>query len=323
MNSNDYISRTEAAELLGVDRQTISNYMDKGMISWKQIGKKKYVPRSDIEMMKENILEYKANCDTINALISEQKAEMARLKAEFKSKRAAMGNAADMMDVFINLVREVMLTHKDCLVDREKRIVDIMCQERDHFGINMKDVAEDFLLTRERIRQIINKTMSKLTKRVSEREKDFKALQAHCDELESKMDATRAIEKFSRDIYEKKIVDCELSVRTLKCLKKAGVDTVGDLVMHSKYDLLKYRNFGKKSLSELEEFMESFGLRFGMDIDEVVDTIRYTDVPDEIYLVTGVTQKSGEVDFTELSDVTWADKKVFDSDIAYRRIKFI
>ena len=58
-----------------------------------------------------------------------------------------------------------------------------------------------------------------------------------------------------------------------------------------------------------------------MEIDEVVDTLRYTNVPDEIYLVTGVTQKSGEVDFNELSEVTWADMRVFDNDIAYRRIK--
>lgn len=332
MKHTDYISRTEAAELLGVDKQTISNYIDKGVISWKQIGKMKYVLRSDIEAMKEKILEYKANCDTINALIREQKVEMARMEADFKSKRAAMEDASGMMDVFLNLVREVMLTHNDCLNEREKRVVNIMCLQRAHFGINIMDVADEFFLSRERVRQITNKILRKIEERISEREKDFKALQAHCDELEAKIDATRAIGKkaersgltcseFSRDIYKKKVVDCELSVRALNCLKAADIDTVGDLVMHSKTDLLKYRNFGRKSLSELDDFVESLGLRFGMEIDEVVDNLRYTNAPDEIYLVTGVTQKSGEVDFKELSEVTWADMRVFDNDIAYRRIK--
>ena len=105
MKHNDYISRTEAAELLGVDKQTISNYIDKGVISWKQIGKMKHVLRSDLEAMKEKILEYKANYDTINALIREQKVEIARMEADFKSKRASMEDASGMMDVFLNLMR--------------------------------------------------------------------------------------------------------------------------------------------------------------------------------------------------------------------------
>jgi DNA-directed RNA polymerase subunit alpha len=57
-----------------------------------------------------------------------------------------------------------------------------------------------------------------------------------------------------------------LSVRALNCLKAADVDTVGDLVTFNKNDLLKFRNFGKKSLTELDELLETLNLQFGMDI---------------------------------------------------------
>jgi DNA-directed RNA polymerase subunit alpha len=58
----------------------------------------------------------------------------------------------------------------------------------------------------------------------------------------------------------------KLSVRALNCLAAANVDTLGDLVQYNKNDLLTFRNFGKKSLSELENLLTSLNLSFGMDI---------------------------------------------------------
>lgn len=69
-----------------------------------------------------------------------------------------------------------------------------------------------------------------------------------------------------RQLLKKKLVDMDLSVRALNCLKSADVDTLGDLVSFMKEDLLKFRNFGKKSLSELENLLETLNLDFGMDI---------------------------------------------------------
>ena len=60
----------------------------------------------------------------------------------------------------------------------------------------------------------------------------------------------------------------DLSVRALNCLKSAEVETLGELVVFNKNDLLKFRNFGKKSLSELDELLEKNNLTFGMDISK-------------------------------------------------------
>lgn len=71
-----------------------------------------------------------------------------------------------------------------------------------------------------------------------------------------------------RQLLKTKLVDMDLSVRALNCLKAAEVDTLGDLVTYTKSDLMKFRNFGKKSLTELDELVESKGLSFGMDISK-------------------------------------------------------
>ncbi|HNX83859.1 MAG: DNA-directed RNA polymerase subunit alpha [Bacteroidales bacterium] len=69
-----------------------------------------------------------------------------------------------------------------------------------------------------------------------------------------------------RQLLKTKLVDLDLSVRALNCLKAAEVETLGDLVKFNKNDLLKFRNFGKKSLTELDELLETMSLSFGMDV---------------------------------------------------------
>ncbi len=71
-----------------------------------------------------------------------------------------------------------------------------------------------------------------------------------------------------RQLLKSRLVDLDLSVRALNCLKAAEVETLGDLVKFNKNDLLKFRNFGKKSLTELDELLDSMNLNFGMDISK-------------------------------------------------------
>ena len=87
-------------------------------------------------------------------------------------------------------------------------------------------------------------------------------------------DEKMAHEEFDEEILhmrqqlKTKLVDLDLSVRALNCLKAAEVETLGDLVQFNKNDLLKFRNFGKKSLSELEELLDSMSLSFGMEVSK-------------------------------------------------------
>lgn len=86
------------------------------------------------------------------------------------------------------------------------------------------------------------------------------------------LEESSATEEFDEDVLhmrqllKTKLSDQDLSVRALNCLKAADVDTVGDLVKLNRNDLLKFRNFGKKSLTELDELLASLNLKFGMDV---------------------------------------------------------
>lgn len=71
-----------------------------------------------------------------------------------------------------------------------------------------------------------------------------------------------------RQMLKTRLIDMDLSVRALNCLKAADVDTLGDLVVYNKSDLLKFRNFGKKSLTELDDLLLGMSLTFGMDISK-------------------------------------------------------
>lgn len=86
------------------------------------------------------------------------------------------------------------------------------------------------------------------------------------------MEDTNPAEEFDEDVLhmrqllKTKLADQDLSVRALNCLKAAEVETVGDLVRYNRNDLLKFRNFGKKSLTELDDLLNSLNLHFGMDV---------------------------------------------------------
>lgn len=71
-----------------------------------------------------------------------------------------------------------------------------------------------------------------------------------------------------RQLLKSKLVDMDLSVRALNCLKSAEVETLGELVVFNRNDLLKFRNFGKKSLTELDDLLANLNLSFGMDISK-------------------------------------------------------
>ena len=94
------------------------------------------------------------------------------------------------------------------------------------------------------------------------------------DKISVKADLQAPNEEFDeatlhiRQLLKTKLLDLDLSVRALNCLKSAEVETLGDLVSFNKQDLLKFRNFGRKSLTELENLVRSKNLEFGMNVSK-------------------------------------------------------
>jgi DNA-directed RNA polymerase subunit alpha len=73
------------------------------------------------------------------------------------------------------------------------------------------------------------------------------------------------------DLLQRNVDELELSVRSSNCLRNADIKTIGDLVRKTESDMLKFRNFGRKSLKEISDILSSMGLHFGMDVDYYMD----------------------------------------------------
>lgn len=163
-------------------------------------------------------------------------------------------------------------------------------------GDSLEEVANYYNLTRERIRQIFEKACRKIrrvecikgkldsihalklelldTKRLLNAAVEKLSLHEQVEHsLSEEHEREELIKEFERsdelvNILNTSIIDL-VSNRALNCLKFVGVETLGDLVQLKETEMLRYRNFGKKSLNELKELLEKYGLSFGMNIKEI------------------------------------------------------
>ena len=288
----------EAAARLGVSRQTLENWGKNGTLKIHSMGKAEkahWVDADTIEALAGTMQ------DVENARVMLNK-ELADLKEEFRKEHDLLQDLRREV-MMTNKFRSsfdnkefyrsipAMLNELGILKDREKHI---MCEVIS--GYDLGDIAEEYGLSRSRVSQIFFKGCRKAA--------EIKGIKAKLDELESmKADMAemkntmrimsqelklqreeeqkqREMEEAERVEYIKQkdeklkvfrtdIKECGFSARTLNCLKAADVETLGDLVQYNKTDLLKFRNFGKKSLTEVIDFLESRGLDFGMDVDRI------------------------------------------------------
>jgi DNA-directed RNA polymerase subunit alpha len=90
------------------------------------------------------------------------------------------------------------------------------------------------------------------------------------EEPSAQDDAVSEEEERLRELLNESVEELELSVRSANCLKTANIKTIGDLVRKTETDMLKYKNFGRKSLNEIKEILGGMGLSFGMDVDSIL-----------------------------------------------------
>lgn len=329
----NYISRHEAAEKLGVTPQTISNFVDRKVLGSRMAGRQVQVNADDVQQLIDSMQEIRRDEDALDALRKDLREEQDRLKQQLIRTQRAMGDAQTMFGLFCRIVQKTIEQNKDCLYNRERQLAELLFKDPASPYLSFSQVAEDFCLTRERVRQIACKMLQRVEANMQERENERQGMTDKIRELEGIVGAERVAQRvmsdhrtsgWRDDVFEIRLVDCDISVRSLNCTKAADIETIGDLVSYQKRDLLKFRNFGNKSLSELDDLVVSLGLHWGMKLEELVNTLDYQNVPDTIYLNTGIPlpqEGNVTVDFSELSEVTWSQDPVGSTDIKYQRVK--
>lgn len=294
------IQVTEAAERLGVSRQTLENWGKNGTLKIRAMGKtgnSHWVDADTIEALSDTIQDVE---HSRKLLQEEQEIIRANYRKESQLRKdierelfmvGKFGTAILCKDFYMSI--PIMLNEIGLLNHRETQI---MCDI-----INGKDVgwiAQDYCLTRSRIMQIFHKgcrkarelstikeQLDELHKLRNEAELMKTELNIMYNKLKIKMVriTEQKMEEMDKEecikyikvtdeklkILSTRLVDCNLSTRALNCLKFADIKTIGDLIKFTRANLLKFRNFGRKTLSELDDFLESKGLTFGTDVDKI------------------------------------------------------
>lgn len=319
---------------MGVHPQTVTNYIDKGLLSWKKApgGGGKMILNKDVERLAESLEEFNADERAIEELRTELRNEKRKLRAELKNTSEALGDLNIMFSGVYDIFQKALNFNSDVLCEREKQIAELIFKDKGQPYLCMRDVAEDFCLTRERVRQLSLRMMRRIAVAMEKKQNLAQQKDLEIAHLQEKLNAQNTVDRsvtdactngYKGEVFAMRLMDSNLSVRSRNCLKAAEIETVGDLVSLRREDLLKFRNLGRKSLQELTEFLEKLGLSFGMRTDEILNTLKYMNVPNRIYLHTGVSlpeDGSLTLDFSMMENVNWSDEMTSQSDIAYERV---
>lgn len=267
-----YISRNEAAEMLGVHPQTISNYIDDGLIfarKTKVKGKPTIrVALEDVEKIAEqmeDLVGIETRIARYRERLKREEDQLDRKEMELKEQIDDISNdykhlqqvtVESMIALFWKYMPDVG-SADDMAVLKEVMRYGVKVASY-HLNMTTRDVVRCCNAVRDEIR--IQPDIQKYRDRNHQLEVENKSLRKWM--AEHQMEVQEAIEQDAgrTALLEKKIIDLDISVRALNCLKMAEVETLGDLIKYSKYDLIKFRNFGKKTLSELENLVAGLGL---------------------------------------------------------------
>lgn len=265
------MTRNDAAAYLGVDPQTITNWVNKGLLGGynDKSSKRFWVNADDVKKYSEK---YKMLSISEDLLDREQKELLASERKVNTKIQMLMHDALNVSSFSYDKIGSSLCMLLELTAQyglREKKIMQAFFN-----GDRISDIADNFELSRERVRQIVIKAIRKFNYAIEE----FVDLKMENNSLKEEiknvkmqfiMQEGEKEEEQSEDVppslFSIRLVNCNLPVRVLNVTKAADIDTIGDLVQYSKLDMIKFRNFGKKSLMQLDEFIHEMGLEWGMD----------------------------------------------------------
>lgn len=298
MAKTKYISAAQAAKMTDVTTQTIRNLCKSGVLSYQKRTNLFYPSREDVERYKAAIADIHAATQDIEQYKHQLETERDTLKAELCATQAKYRERMYNLEMFpkrIEVIRDTLLAvmegvshyvdERDCCVTpRELSAVWDALQ-----GKSFEEIGNDMrpFVTKESARQIWAKGLRKFAhvkgafyRLNSENDQLKEELQEKNDEIanlhaqiEGRQPVITDEKRRLSKILAMSVNDCDITVRVLNCLRYADVETVRDLVKMHRADLLKYRNFGKKSLTELDEFLEDRGLAWGMDVSDIPEYV--------------------------------------------------
>lgn len=265
------MTRNDAAAFLGVDPQTITNWVNKGLLGGynDKSSKRLWVNADDVKKYSEK---YKMLSASEDLLDREQKELLASERKVNAKIQMLMHDALNISSFSYEKIGSSLCTLLELTSQggmREKTIMQAFFN-----GDRISNIAKEFELSRERVRQIVIKAVRKFNYAIEELadlkqenyslKEEIKNVKMRLIMQEGEKEE-ELFEDVPPSVFSIRLVNCNLPVRVLNATKAADIDTIGDLVQYSKFDMLKFRRFGMKSLMQLDEFIHEMGLEWGMD----------------------------------------------------------
>ena len=265
------MTRNDAAAYLGVDPQTITNWVNKGLLGGynDKSSKRFWVNADDVKKYSEK---YKMLSVSEDLLDKEQKELLASERKVNAKIQMLMHDALNVSSFSYYKIGGSLCTLLELTSQcgmREKKIMQAFFN-----GDKISNIAYEFGLSRERVRQIVVKAIRKFNYAIGELadlkqennslKEEIKNVKMQLIMQEGEKEEEQSVD-IPPSVFSIRLVNCNLPVRVLNVTKAADIDTIGDLVQYSKSEMVKFRNFGKKSLMQLDEFIHEMGLEWGMD----------------------------------------------------------
>lgn len=290
------ITTQDAANRLGVSRQTIINWGKRGMVKLTNTSNTENFMLVDWETLEPL-------CGTVKEMLAAKEWFEQRTNDYKEATKELEQMIKDTYDEIIARKRYLpfvdakyfylsipkMMQELGVLNAREARVVEMIIE-----GNTLEDIGDKLCLSRERVRQIFHKAIRK-SSHIAHLKEDLDAYELLKKKYATLQEAVNVMDddfvEYVRKKIEAKAVDkdpvelskeeellnflstplseFDFSVRCLNCLRYADIRTIADLVRLQKRDVLCFRNFGRKSLTELDDFIEEKGLQWGMNVDEL------------------------------------------------------
>ena len=290
-----YYSRQEAADVLGVSPQSISNYAAKGLLHEVRRGPNSIYSREEVDAL--NSMTEFHDIESMQKAVDAMHEEMSQMHAQLSEKYG------QLKEEFVHTITDGHPNHWFRYRQIIMKILDMACDAtltgRDKDILfdalvfdTLQEIANRYGLTRERVRQIIERSIRRIVRFGDIADGRFKTATETIDGLKKKVDALEAtIYALEHPELGKPVVDCVnelerfrntppfnvslaefgLSIRAANCCRAADIDTLGDLVAHTRLQMMKLRNFGRKSLFELDDLLGKLKLDWGMWVDPDYD----------------------------------------------------
>lgn len=270
------MTRNEAAKYLGVNPQTITNWVERGLLTGycDKKSRRFYVNADDVE---SHAREYKMLHVSENVLDGKLK-ELAKVESDVDTKLNILRKQFLLTQSVNNGKVRTSLSKLYCTIQgTSTRQASIVMDFLD--GWKLQDIADKYHLTRERIRQTIVHGMDifcSLVDNMINECKENVRMRAEIEDLKKRLTFEMGKERSKVSlqipgILSSRLIDYGLSVRTLNVMKAYDIETVGELVSHSRDEVERFRNLGRKSVYQLEEFVRQLGLDWGMEIAKIYE----------------------------------------------------